>query len=153
MKKPKRKPIDVKTLRQLNLPRYFITWLKEGRMEAEVARCRAEYYRLVAALNDFEARNPEAAKAAPWAASRQKWKDAGRPEPQWYELLCLFEKHVVSVTIKETSKKLLGKDWTAAEKAKAAADRSRYHQQWKIKNGITPAKGYETRSKPWHWKT
>ena len=139
-------------LQQLNLPRNFIALVREGRLEEEVARCYAEYRRVLAIYDGFEAQHPEWAERLPWAETRAAWKAAGRPEPQWYEVLALSEAAIGRRSLRASGRVLFEYDWLGLNKAERNRRRSKSHRKWKVKNGTKPVKGYETRSTPWRWK-
>ena len=50
----------------LRLPRNFIDLVRKGQLEQEIERCRVKYWRLIEALDAFEAANPRAARQLPW---------------------------------------------------------------------------------------
>lgn len=71
----------------LGLPRDLVEMIRDGRLHDELRRAYARLQELNRRLDVWERQNPEAAVKMPWAAARQAWKDAGRPMPEWYEVL------------------------------------------------------------------
>ena len=77
----------LKTVCKIGLPAKLLFLLTTGQLDAEIERAQAEIDQLNARLDEWEEANPEAASLAPWASTRQAWKDAGRPRAQWYEVI------------------------------------------------------------------
>lgn len=75
------------TLHALGLPRNLLTLIQRGELEEAVTRAQAELGALRALLDAWELSNPEAAKLTPWFESREAWKAAGRPQPDWWDAL------------------------------------------------------------------
>ncbi len=74
-------------LSALNLPPDLLKMIKTGQLHDAVEHARRQMAEMNDALDAWEAANPEAAAIAPWADSRNAWKQAGRPSPPWYDLL------------------------------------------------------------------
>lgn len=110
--------------------------LLDGSLLSVVERLEAENDRLCAALDQWEADNPAAAKAAPWYDAREQWKAAGRPKPQWYELLLLTNDKLPITTSDLDSRiySLSSMAWRAKCLAKpetAAKYRQQANARWK----------------------
>lgn len=74
-------------LRHMDLPPQLIKWIKTGTLLKEIRAARRALKQLNAALDAWEASNPEAAALLPWTEARRAWKAAGSPEPEWWVLL------------------------------------------------------------------
>ncbi len=94
-------------LRHLRLPRNLIRLPRQWKLEREIARARRRHELLTAADDAWEASNLDTAKRLPWFEGRQAWKASGRPEPEWYELLWLFDRVSVSRWLGDASTNLL----------------------------------------------
>lgn len=79
-------------LERMGLPANLVEMVADGTLVERVEDARRTFRQLNALLDDWERRNPEAAKVVQWAQERQTWKDAGRPEAPWYEMLWTLEK-------------------------------------------------------------
>lgn len=87
-------PTDAKSVERRRLRTYKIPkalWNLDDQKLAELPKRIEEhqklYRALLEALDEWEARNPDVAKLAPWYEAREAWKAAGRPEPHWMLLL------------------------------------------------------------------
>lgn len=78
-------------LRKLNLPEKLLTFIRTGVVRQKIEEAYALWEDNTARTDAWEAANPEAAKALPWFKAREAWKAAGRPRPQWYEVLKVFD--------------------------------------------------------------
>lgn len=94
-----------RVLQSLGLSPTILKMIEAGTLEAEVAEARQRWRALSAALDAWEARNPAAAAAVPWARAREAWKAQGRPEPAWWELI--LEPHVKIQGARDISMRLL----------------------------------------------
>jgi len=74
-------------LRWARLPDRLVLWLLVGRVEQKIAEGYAQWERLTTLLDAWEEQNPLLAEQLPWAAGRAAWKAAGRPRPEWWEVL------------------------------------------------------------------
>lgn len=83
------KIVERRRLRTYKIPKAL--WNLDDEKLAELPKRIEEhkklYHALLEALDEWEARNPELAKLAPWYQAREAWKAAGRPEPHWMTLL------------------------------------------------------------------
>ena len=77
----------IRILRALKLPKDFLKWVRDGELEDRVTEAYAQYDLLCSMLDAWEADHPEMANEVPWREGREAWKRAGRPRPEWYELL------------------------------------------------------------------
>lgn len=78
-------------LRRLGLPGNLVSLIRKGRLVREVDKAYARYDSLCARMDAFEAEYGDVARRLPWHEAREAWKAAGRPRPEWYEVLALFD--------------------------------------------------------------
>ena len=74
-------------LKRLGLPANLLELVESGQLGNVV---EAEYKRLDELnhlLDVWEAEHPVMYQHCPWYESREAWKAAGRPKPEWWELL------------------------------------------------------------------
>jgi len=113
-------------LQRLGLPPTLVTLLREGRLREAVDEAYAEQDRLNALLDDWEAANPLLATQVPWYETRKAWKAAGRPRPEWYEVLARHHSTVKPLLVAHISHDLCG----MAQKAWLRRNRRRYYAEW-----------------------
>ena len=81
--------------------------IREETLQAEVERAQKQYRTMVAQLDAWEARHQSTVHLLPWYEARQAWERAGRPEPEWYELLFRDQDPQVAIKKGEISHQLL----------------------------------------------
>lgn len=78
-------------MRSLGLPKLLVRYLARGELHDRIAEAYAAWEKTAEVMDAFEAQYPEVAKALPWFEAREAWKKAGRPRPEWYEVLKVLE--------------------------------------------------------------
>ena len=78
-------------MRALGLPLNLIEYIRGGCLYERIMFAYKEWRAFSERLDAWEALNPELAKAVPWYEGREAWKRAGRPLPEWYEVLLQFD--------------------------------------------------------------
>lgn len=76
-------------LRSMGLPPNLLDLIRTGTLEASVARAYERWELVNRLMDELEESDPVLARSIPWSEQRQKWKDAGRPRPEWWEVLSL----------------------------------------------------------------
>lgn len=84
---PRAGQLHTEWLRAAGLPCDLIELIEGGRILEEIVKSYAVIAATNRRLDAWEAQNPEAALAVPWAESRAAWKAAGRPELDWWTAL------------------------------------------------------------------
>lgn len=74
-------------LKALGLPPNLITLLEAGKLRDAISRAYQKLESMNERLDEFERDFPDQAARMPWAEARQQWKNAGRPMPEWHEVL------------------------------------------------------------------
>jgi hypothetical protein len=94
-------------LNRLHLPYRLVEMIQSDTLVAEVEAARAHVRKLNEQLDAWEAANPHAVHLLPWFEARQAWKDAGRPSPDWWEMLWILGKPEVPLRKKDIDQHLL----------------------------------------------
>jgi len=94
-------------LNHLGLPYRLVDMIKSDTLLSEVEAAREHIRKLNEQLDAWEAANPHAVHLLPWFEARQAWKDAGRPSPEWYEVLYMVEKPEVPIKKRDIENQLL----------------------------------------------
>jgi hypothetical protein len=87
-------------LNDLGLPSHLVEMIQDGTLHSKIDAAYERYEKSVALLDAWEASNPAAAPLAPWFQAREAWKSAGRPKPEWYEVL--WQQQNMRLPIKKT---------------------------------------------------
>lgn len=94
-------------LNDLGLPARLVDMIEFGTLFDKIDAAYRTYDKSVALLDAWEAANPAAAPLAPWFKAREAWKGAGRPKPEWYEVLWMQQNLRVPIKKTEIAQKLL----------------------------------------------
>lgn len=89
-----------KVLRSLGLPTSLIRLIRSDQLVKAIDEAYATYDRANARLDAWEASYPQLAAKAPWSKDREAWKRAGRPRPEWWEVLALLDQPITPEEIK-----------------------------------------------------
>ncbi len=116
----------MQALKDLRLPVYLVDMIKMNTLEKEIEAAQAHVAQLNSQMDAWEDANPHAVHLLPWYEARKAWKKAGRPSPEWYELLWMLQKPEVPIRKMEVSQCLIhngaySKQYNAKKKAERLA--------------------------------
>lgn len=98
----------MKKLDRLGLPMNLVKLIRAGTLEKTIQEEYARLDRLNALLDEWERQNPTQYRMAPWYQGREEWKAAGRPRPEWWEVLKAAEAKKALITTHQIENQILG---------------------------------------------
>lgn len=130
---------NTKILQELGLPKNLIDLLRTGKLSEAI---QTEYTRLDnlnAMLDEWEKLNPVQYKLCPWYEAREAWKAAGRPRPEWWQVLYEADKKKAPISVHQITNQILGTASTDHwERVKA--DPERYERVTRMRRVYGPRK-------------
>jgi hypothetical protein len=109
MSKAKNYRDTYQSLHRMGMPSNLVHMLKAGTLAQHVLQAYASLDAMNEFLDAWEERCAAAAAVTPWADRRAAWKAAGRPQPNWLEILVWYEQQqlYVPISANEVAKDLL----------------------------------------------
>jgi hypothetical protein len=90
---------NARLLQNLGLPGNLINLIVNGQLHDAIDEAYERVDELNKMLDDWEEHNPGMAKLLPWYQARQEWKAAGRPKPEWYQVLSWENRRAVTKSL------------------------------------------------------